>query len=1229
MKARNAQHDGKSRIPGHLCARGRRRAFVVLLAGLTGTCAQADMRVFWLVNGDHTSIHRFAVTGEGTADETWTETTPLVTFGENVKVGNVFPAHGGYYVCFMGNGTGSNLLKYNQQVHRYDKNGNHVGLVGTFQNPSVHNFEMSADQAWIFGSNWSASKGQNCISRLHLGTGACMLTVTNNLNRARCLSWGADGLLYAASRADGTTDYAGNTLVSGTWKGVQAFDVSNGGGGIFKHFYAGNCQGGCIADTVRNRICMVCAADVKIFGRSEEAPDGERSDAYRAVSATVSKANAFSGALLGGRPYTVDYNTGKVFRVNDDDTVTEVATITETTISGEVAVMKNVYNLREDVFPENDTTLALTRLGDYWSFNSADNADVATKFKSLVHPERGAALASGFTAGVRGAVREGLWCAAGAHGTLGSAELVPQSGDFSIVFFAGFPQALAGAQTLMSNPKMTVSVTATGYLAAALSDGTAVTGTTALADGAWHQLAVVRRENVLELWVDGAQDGVSAETACTIYDNANTQWSLLSATNPNPMFLDDLRVYDAALTKNDIDHLRALATDGLAVPSDPTGLSDAAASSIGVVVAHSATHAWGVPSVVADVDGTTLYVAADFARGKGENNQTVFWKSVDAGQTWTRYGSEASLCAMALFRYDTDISGRFRAVALESEWYRAWGLSSFDGCDTWKDFYRQSATPLEEPWYPTFAVPGVIRSLAAPQGIYSTDSVRSGQGTLAKVHSNLTNKFHKTALVSGGMMRMSANGAPVGLYPQSVVLPAHVTCTNSRPPEALSVLLRNSTNETTGTVRGAANFPGASRPFGLVFDAASGCWWAAVSYVAGDTSTPWTQANRLALWCAETPMKWQFCGDILEAGTPDAVGFNNPNVAVCGSDLVVVFGASVHDRTGATGPRDVNRSNYILSTRVANFRARRPEERLARTLLVGDQSAGRIVRYCEDAETGEWRPSGYFADGSYNGNSLAHGDDIKYVDDSVWVLRNGRIFRFAPDGTFLDMPFVIRPDALPDVVPYAPEIMGFSYDGRYIYTIFGFAPQSDARKKYIYRSDRTTGTTIQLASSDDPDLGDRLYRTRAVTGLPDGTLAVACRDGNTVFRLNADGSFREDIWTSRDSPAMNSPQTFHFDRRAQKLYITGFSSKLFVWDYRTGAKKNKDGLPGILCITGDDRGTVYGTAYDSPAGCFDLLADDGAFTVKGCRALFYGDLNYFRCCFFDPRPSPGTIFLFR
>ena len=1198
---------------------------ISLLVSVVWT-AHADMRVIWTLNSDATAIHRFDVTGEGTAEETWTETTPLVSFNDKVRIGNVFPAHGCYYVCFYGNASGSSL-KYTTQVHRYAKDGTFIEKVGTF--PSVHHFEMSADQAYIYGVNWSSGKNNNCLYRMHLGTGACTLTVTNNINRARCLSWGADGLLYMASRGDLSTNYVGGILAAGTYKGVQAFDVSNGRGSVLKHFYAGNCQAGCIADTARNRICMVNPGDIKVFGRAEGGPDGERSDAYRMAPAIGPSANAFSGALLGGRPYTADWGSGKTYRLNDDNTVTLVATITNTTVAGETGVMKNNGALREDVFPENDTTLALTKLGDYWSFNAVDNENIASKFSSLVHPTRGASLTGGFTAGVRGAVREGLWCAAGAAGQLESAAIVPASGDFSIVLFAGFPQELAGAQTLMANPKMTVSVTASGCLAAALSDGTAVTGTTSLAGGAWHQLAVVRRANVLELWVDGVQDGVSAETGCTIYDNANVQWSLLSATNPNPMFLDELRVYEAALTKNDLDHLRSLATDNLAVPEDPASFSDAAAAAIGTVVAHAADHAWGVPSVVADADGTTLYAAADFARGKGENNQSVIWKSTDAGQTWTRLCGEPSLCAMALFRFDADASGTFRAAALESDGYHVWGLSTTTGGTIWKNFYLQSKTPLEAPWYPTFAVPGANRSLATPQGIYSFDIGVKEKGSLAKLSESQTNLLNTAGIVPGGMMRTSANGAPVGLYAQAVRVQANVTCTNSRPPESMVLLQRGSTNVFTGSVCGAVNLPGASRPFGTVYDATSGCWWAVVPSVAGDTATPWTQANRLTLWCAETPMKWVNCGEVLVAGTPETVGFNNPNVAICGNDLVAVFGASVNDRTGTADPRDVNTSNYILSTRVANFRARRPAETLARTLLVGDDSGGCIVRYCEDEDTGEWRPSGYFANGTYNGISLGRGDDIKYFDDSVWVLRNGRVFQFSTDGTFLDMPFDIRPAALPDVAPVQAEAMGFSYDGRYIYTVAAFAQLNSGGTKYIYRSDRKTGTTIQFARSTDPGLDTRLYRTRAILGLPDGTVAVTCRDGHIVFRLNADGTFREDIWTANSTPAMKSPQTMHFDRRSSKLYITGFTGILFLWDYRTGAKKSKNKIPGILSLAGDDHGTIYGTAYDSPSGCFDLLTDDGAFSVMGCRPLFFGALRYFRSCFFDPRPSPGTLLLFR
>ena len=55
---------------------------------------------------------------------------------------------------------------------------------------------------------------------------------------------------------------------------------------------------------------------------------------------------------------------------------------------------------------------------------------------------------TGFTVGVRGVVREGVWCAAGANGRLESAIIVPQTDDFTMTCFLGFPSALDGEQIL-------------------------------------------------------------------------------------------------------------------------------------------------------------------------------------------------------------------------------------------------------------------------------------------------------------------------------------------------------------------------------------------------------------------------------------------------------------------------------------------------------------------------------------------------------------------------------------------------------------------------------------------------------------------------------------------------------------------------------------------------------------------------------------------------------------
>ena len=1183
-------------------------AVAFLAAAWFCTVQAKDTRVLWIIDGNQTAIHRFNVTNVGEADETWTETEPLMTFS-SMAVGNVIPAHGGYYLC-----------KGDGWVKRYDKNGTWVRDVGQLSGCAC--FEMSGDQAYIYGSDLTSGVGHNKISALHLGSGEATVFVTNGISKVRCLAWGSDGLLYACGRNNGAqAGYWGNTLPQ--YSGVQAIDVSNGKGAVVKHWYRSDgSTGGCAVDVARNHVYCFVGNVANVFGRSEYGLDGEITDFVRAWP-SVTLNNPFAGAMIAGNPYTAEWQgKGRVYRFDAVNTATLVTNINSSTVA-DSSVMYQCHALREDVFPEEDTTEAITKLSDYWSFNAATNpANLDAAFASRVNPARAALLTTGFTAAVRGAVREGLWCAPGANGRLQSAIIVPQTSDFTITLFVGFPNALAGGQTLLSNPKMSVSVTAEGTLKSELA-GVSATGTSSLADGQWHHVAVVRRSNKFEVWVDGEMEGESAETTATVYDttaSVEAQWALLAASNANVMFLDEIRVYSAALAQNDIKFLETLATDGLKVPRDPTIRSDAAAAAIGTVVAHANPdeHAWGVPAVMADPNTGTLYMAADFAREKGENNQSVYWKSTDHGETWTRTGSDASLGALALFRFDADPSGTFRAAGIEPDCNLAWGGTTTDGCMKWGTFRQQSR--VSSKWYPTFPVAGFARNLAIAGGIYSLDVVTVWGGSLKALSSSATNKWSVAPLRPGGVV--SDGRYPVAFYAASVA--NHVYATNAAPVESMVVGRRESENGNV-SYRGAASIRGASRPFGVVWDETSKRYWAVTTY-AKDSATPWAQANRLALYCATNVLAWCYCGDIAAAGTPETVGFSNPNVAIVGDDLVVVFGASVNDTTAADAPRDVNASNYILSKRISNFRSRVPDAKpTGRYLLVGDNSAQRILRLRENEETGEWEPAGYFADGTYTDANygMFAGDDITYANGKVWILINGRIFAFNTDGTFTGTYFDLTLDR--ELVPSNPNVMGFSYDGRYIYTTEGLvSAPTDSR---MYRTDVTTGvTTLFCKSSDSETLSTHLRRLRGIAGLPDGRVAVCNREASELLAINSDGTFDQVVWSGN---SIGTIQTLYLDRRAKKLYASGFWRNLCCWDLVTGEKKSKGGRPEIIGIAGDDRGRVFGTCYDKPASLVDMLADGGALTQSGHRLILNGGGTFQRLCFFDTTPPTGSVLIFR
>ena len=1194
---------------------------LALCAAILGPAQAKDTRVLWLNESGQTAIHRFNVMNVGEADETWEETTPLATYETSKSICNVLPAHGGYYVCF-GNG----------EVQRYTIEGQYVRKVGTLS--GCTSFEISGDQAYIYGSDMNPGVGHNKISALHLGSGSADVFVTNNISRVRCLAWGSDGLLYAASRNDGDqADYWGNTIPQ--CPGVQAIDVSNGKGAVLKHYYRVDAsRGGCAVDAAHRHVYSFGGNRADIFGLSEYAPDGEVTSFVRAWP-TVVLDNPFSGALIAGNAYTAEWKAGRgnVYRFDATNGATLVASIASSEVADSEQIGK-AHALREDVFPEEDTTEAIAMLSDYWSFNAATNpVNLEAAFYSRVNPKRTARLATGFTAAVRGAVREGLWCAAGANGRLASAKLVLQTNDTTIAFFVGFPQGFSVGQMLLRNPKMTVSVTAEGRLSVAMPGGkdiagntvtgASVAGTTSLADGQWHHVAIVRRDYRFEVWVDGVKEGESDPTTVAAYDDLDTQWYLLDSSNANVMMFDELRFYNAALAQNDLKLLQSLATDGLKVPRDPTIRSDAVAQSIGTVVAHANPddHAWGVPAVVADPSNGTLYLAADFAREKGENNQSVFWKSTDAGTTWTRMGSDASIGALALFRFDADPSGAFRAAGIEPDRNIAWGGTTTDGCVKWGTFKQQSGTPLPAKWYPTFPVAGWARNLALATGIYNLDVATGSRGSIKLLSEASTNRFSAAWLRAGGIVQ-PPDGKPVAFYAASIT--NHVSATNATPVETL-VIGRREVENGGVAFRGVASIRGASRPFGVTWDETSKRYWAVTTY-AKDSATPWAQANRLALYCATNVLAWCYCGDIAVAGTPETVGFSNPNVVISGDDLVVVFGASLNDTTAADAPRDVNASHYILSKRIPNFRTRAPAPKpTGRYILVGDISAQRILRLRENEDTGEWDPDGYFADGNYTAKSygMYGSDDITYANGKVWILISGRIFAFNTDGTFTGTYFDLTLDR--ELVPSNPNVMGFSYDGRYIYSTVGLvSAPADSR---MYRTDVTTGvTTLFCTSSDSADLGTHLRRLRGIAGLPDGRVAVCNRDASELLAINSDGAFDQVVWSGN---AVGSIQTLYLDRRAKKLYASGFSRNLCCWDLVTGEKKSKSGRADIIGITGDDRGRVFGTCYDKPASLVDMLADGGALTQTGHRLILNGGLTFQRCCFFDTTPPSGSVLIFR
>ena len=205
---------------------------------------------------------------------------------------------------------------------------------------------------------------------------------------------------------------------------------------------------------------------------------------------------------------------------------------------------------------------AFDRVGDRWSFDLPAGTDpMEARFTTPYNPQRVAELHPGVIVGVPGVEGQAFWCAPDTSIRLPSAMILPQKGDFTFCFYAGFPLPFAGGQMLAYNPKMSVFLTPEGKFGTTLAR-TTLSGGTSVADGRWHHLAVVRRGDALSLWVDGVQVAAKASVKDTVYDHIVgrvAQWMLLSTNNANRTFLDEVTAFRAALEPDDLRQLAARA----------------------------------------------------------------------------------------------------------------------------------------------------------------------------------------------------------------------------------------------------------------------------------------------------------------------------------------------------------------------------------------------------------------------------------------------------------------------------------------------------------------------------------------------------------------------------------------------------------------------------------------------------------------------------------------------
>lgn len=997
-------------------------------------------------------------------------------------------------------------------IRKFTLDGTYLGDLGHFPG-QAEGLCFSSDGNYLYiGYAFQLLAGQ--IDRMSLADGT-VETFKTGLGPIRQICTDGKGRLYAAARISGPItiidEATGETLKS----------------------VAKAAQG--IAYDPKNDVLWWCQS-----GSSYGTMDRDGNNLVTYSGGPIGN-NCFAAAVLDGLPHFAGYGE-KVYRRETDGTFT---TVVNTTANYSDLTMLPAYDMTA-----------------HWTFNESANAPAFTNAISpVLYPIYPSGLLQSGATGVAGGCA--YFGGTAARGMIeGSRTLIPATGDFTLAFWAGVPATtqpqeqyifsnhgiINGRLNIMANLDGTTN-TLCFFFGPQGTETYKIFSTNTFADGAWHHVALTRANGEFSLWMDGALEG---SVACHATNRIGQflDWCLgcsssevRGQTAPGA-FVDDLRIYDGAMSANQIAELAASVTPG-AAPTCPAAPSGATAlpSALGTEVAHAyaCDAPIGAPSLLAIPDGSCYLAASRGNRPFAHDQKTTVYKSTDGGVTWTSL-AEVALGNGALFALDGAIGLMGNAPGSLTD---VQIFLSFNGGTTWAEYMRTTTSRF----LPNLSTtPPVFAQGRLWQGLTHIDNTshRPYPGAISFAVNGTTfsdMKFVNIGYTDHGVfLNNPAYDLICGYLPGPVASVGDAVRAiypiDDRHPASVDAVLgveRYACTDITSTDFRMYPFfgvPGASKRFSVAYDAVSGLYWAATVAVTNCADLATMNGNDirnvLALYASPDLMAWRPCGIVT---VTDAATFDAPAIAVVGDDLVLAYTVATDD--GAGGPRSPVHGNYLATRRVTSFRtAYEPFTPGGQHLLLGEFSRHSVLSYYPGPD-GQWYSGGLFATNAGAVVGIAAGFGRVYVSREVPA--PGKIDVYTYDGTFIST--ITAPEGV------GTDNIKLAKSGAYLLVADPF------KSNAVYRYSLVTGTWTKLCDTTS-GLPNQV-RGIAIDPRDNSFYAMGRNGKSSIRRFDMSGALLETIVAEL---ANSSHLALELDAENNMLYYAEIRGKTYKIDLTDGTR---------------------------------------------------------------------------